>query len=89
EGRVYWSSRPLRPSATLDESFLKRMWNDEVPFLDAWAIQEMVALVNGEYRHVSGFYSVPDECAKISKKTLVDVEQNPGKYALVFLDYHN
>lgn len=66
---------------------LRKLWNGAHGFW-SWSLKNAVALAAGEYLIDSGFYSVPDYSPKVSPETLKDVLETPGRYALVFLDYH-
>lgn len=103
EALEIWSQKPFEEAKRLfeayiepnfsqgliiDKAFLEKTWGGESPEI-SWAIKNMMELLQGDYVTNSRFYSVPDESCKLSAETLKDVQEHPGKYALVFLDYHN
>lgn len=88
EKPVYWSGYP-NTNLTINEELLEKIWYSELwdPFY-AEVLATVLRLTQGEYLPESGFYSLADESAKMSKSTWEDIQKNPENYALVFSDYH-
>jgi len=88
EKPVYWSGYP-NTNLTINEELLEKIWYSELwdPFY-AEVLATVLRLTRGEYLPESGFYSLADESAKMSKSTWEDIQKNPENYALVFSDYH-
>jgi hypothetical protein len=80
------SNTPL----TIDEKLLDKLWNMDFGVLSSyWDMERAIRLVCWSYMTESCFYSIPDGASKVSEGVYQDVIENPGAYAVVFVDIHS
>lgn len=84
----YWSGRK-NDQPLIDAELIQKIWNGDVDNMLVYYLQKALELANGSYAFDSHFFSVPDDCAELSKKTRELTKTSPEHYALVFSDYHN